>query len=99
MEEQKEQTAKEPAAGAQPGFGKLLRSLREKAGLSLDDVANRTKISRGQLEAMEREEMRLLPEPVYVRAFIRDICRVMGADPKPVTDAFARDFAPEAPAA
>ena len=52
MEEQKEQTAKEPAAGAQPGFGKLLRSLREKAGLSLDDVANRTKISRGQLEAM-----------------------------------------------
>ena len=43
--------------------------------------------------------MRLLPEPVYVRAFIRDICRVMGADPKPVTDAFARDFAPEAPAA
>lgn len=57
MEEQKEQTAKEPAAGAQPGFGKLLRSLREKAGLSLDDVANRTKISRGQLEAMEREEM------------------------------------------
>ena len=58
MEEQKEQTAKEPAAGAQPGFGKLLRSLREKAGLSLDDVANRTKISRGQLEAMEREEMR-----------------------------------------
>ena len=36
MEEQKEQTAKEPAAGAQPGFGKLLRSLREKAGLSLD---------------------------------------------------------------
>lgn len=99
MEEQKEQTAKEPAAGAQPGFGKLLRSLREKAGLSLDDVANRTKISRGQLEAMEREEMRLLPELVYVRAFIRDICRVMGADPKPVTDAFARDFAPEAPAA
>ena len=51
MEEQKEQTAKEPAAGAQPGFGKLLRSLREKAGLSLDDVANRTKISRGQLDA------------------------------------------------
>lgn len=43
MEEQKEQTAKEPAAGAQPGFGKLLRSLREKAGLSLDDVANRTR--------------------------------------------------------
>lgn len=99
MEEQKEQTAKEPAAGAQPGFGKLLRSLREKAGLSLDDVANRTKISRGQLEAMEREEMRLLPEPVYVRAFIRDICRVMGTDPKPVTDAFAREFAPETPAA
>ena len=48
---------------------------------------------------MEREEMRLLPEPVYVRAFIRDICRVMGTDPKPVTDAFAREFAPETPAA
>ena len=47
---------------------------------------------------MEREEMRLLPEPVYVRAFIRDICRVMGADPKPVTDSFARDFAPDSKA-
>ncbi|MDL2059231.1 helix-turn-helix domain-containing protein [Mesosutterella sp. AGMB02718] len=79
-----------PAAG----FGKMLRQIRENAGLSLDDLVSRTKISRNQLEALEAETMRLLPEPVYVRAFIRDICRVTETDPKPVIEAYMKAYAP-----
>lgn len=93
----------EGLAASQPvpakGFGTLLREAREAAGLSLDDVASRTKISRNQLEALEAESVRLLPEPVYVRAFIRDICRVTGGDPKPAIEAYMKVCAPAEQAA
>lgn len=82
------ETSSQFSEGSAAGFGALLARAREAAGLSLDDVASRTKISRGQIEALENESVRFLPEPVYVRAFIRDICRVLGADPKPVLDAY-----------
>lgn len=82
------ETSSQFSEGGAAGFGALLARAREAAGLSLDDVASRTKISRGQIEALENESVRFLPEPVYVRAFIRDICRVLGADPKPVLNAY-----------
>ncbi len=86
MEEtQKDKQAESPVS---PGFGALLREAREKAGFSLEDVSNRTKIGLNQLEAAEREELRFLPEPVYVRAFIRDIARAVGTDPAPIIAAY-----------
>lgn len=88
-----------PAPVPAKGFGTLLREAREAAGLSLDDVASRTKISRNQLEALEAESVRLLPEPVYVRAFIRDICCVTGGDPKPAIEAYMQACAPAEQAA
>lgn len=76
----------------EPTFGALLRAAREAAGYSLDEISNRTKISMGQLEALENESVRLLPEAVYVRAFIRDICRAIGADPQPILAAYAAQY-------
>ena len=93
--QEKEGCAVEKSGAAAQGFGAQLSKAREAAGLSLDDVASRTKISRNQLEALEAESIRLLPEPVYVRAFIRDICRVTGADPQPVIRAYMEGCAPE----
>ena len=87
----------EPAA-QEPGFGALLREAREAAGYSLDEISNRTKISTGQLEALESETVRLLPEAVYVRAFIRDICRAIGADPAPIIAAYAARYGKPEPA-
>lgn len=52
-------------------IGDRLRQRREALGLSLDAVCARTKIQRRLLQAIETANVAILPEPVYVRGFIR----------------------------
>lgn len=51
--------------------GDLLSKGRQAKGLSLEDVAERTRIPMRYLVAIESGNAAHLPEPVYVRAFIR----------------------------
>ena len=60
--------------------GALLRQLREIRGLNLDDIAQRTKISRGHLRSIEEDSFDFLPPDVYVKGFISQIARVIGLD-------------------
>ncbi len=62
------------------GFGELLREAREAQGISLGDMAVRSRLSVAQLRAIEAEEVEALPEPVYVRAFIRGYAQSLGLD-------------------
>ena len=59
-----------------------LKRLRELRGLSLADIAQRTKIRPAVLEALEAEAIEVLPAPVYVRGFVIQIARLLGA-PEP----------------
>ncbi|GAB4351855.1 MAG: hypothetical protein Fur0042_20220 [Cyanophyceae cyanobacterium] len=52
-------------------IGDRLRQRREALGLSLDAVCAHTKIQRRLLHAIETANVAILPEPVYVRGFIR----------------------------
>ena len=63
------------------GLGEFLRSGREKAGISLDDLAQRTRIRVENLESLEREDFDNLPSDAYVRGFVRQICREVGLPP------------------
>ena len=47
--------------------GRQLRDARLECGLSIAEVANRTKISPRQIEALEAEQYQRLPGGVYVR--------------------------------
>jgi hypothetical protein len=69
-------------------FGEELRHLRESAGLSLDDVAAETKISKRILDALEEGEFRHLPERVFCRNFVVQYAQVVGADPNRVAASF-----------
>lgn len=63
--------------------GKLsshLRAGREDAGLSLEAVAQRTKIPRRLLEALEQDRFDALPPPVFVKGFVRSYCGAVGLD-------------------
>lgn len=60
--------------------GKLLAKEREERGLSVDDVAERTRIPRRYLLAIEDGKSEYLPEPVYVRAFIRKYSDLVDLD-------------------
>ena len=73
------------------GFGAALKRAREAQGISIGDMAARSRLSVQQVRALESESTAELPEPVYVRAFIRGVASVLGLNPDPlVADYSAR---------
>jgi cytoskeleton protein RodZ len=64
------------------GVGEFLRRERELRYISLDDVAERTKISRRYLEAIEEGQYDRLPGETFVRGFIRSYAQSVGLDPE-----------------
>ena len=72
----------EEATGPGPGAatGAALRQAREAAGLSLADVAQRTRVPLRQLESIERGSYEALPSPTYAVGFARAYARAVGAD-------------------
>ncbi|GAB6125588.1 helix-turn-helix domain-containing protein [Humidesulfovibrio idahonensis] len=65
-------------------LGGLLKSEREKHGLSVRDVMEATKISRRNLNALEGGEIKLLPHPVYLKGYVRNYARLVGLDAEPL---------------
>jgi transcriptional regulator with XRE-family HTH domain len=63
------------------GLGEFLRRERELRHISLDDIAERTKISRRYLEAIEGGQYERLPGETFVRGFIRSYAQSIGLDP------------------
>jgi transcriptional regulator with XRE-family HTH domain len=59
-------------------FGEELRREREIRGISLKEIADATKISKRFLEAIERNDHKTLPAPVFTRGFIREYARYLG---------------------
>lgn len=76
----------------QDGFGAILKRAREAQGISLGDMAARSRLSVQQLRAIESERVDELPEPVYVRAFLRGIASVLELDPEPIVADYAARF-------
>ena len=74
--------------------GTHLRTARERRGLTIADVAARTKISPRMLRAMEDEDIAALPPPIFVRGFVRAYARELGLEPEPLVAAYAERFAP-----
>jgi hypothetical protein len=58
--------------------GRLLRQLRESSGLTLGDIAYRTKISPMRLDQIEQEMFERLPATVYLRGFVLQYAKVLG---------------------
>jgi cytoskeletal protein RodZ len=66
------------AASELASFGEELRREREIRGISLKEIADATKISKRFLEALERNDHRTLPAPVFTRGFVREYARYVG---------------------
>ncbi len=58
--------------------GRLLRRLRESSGLTLGEIAHRTKISPMRLDQIEQEMFERLPATVYLRGFVLEYAKVLG---------------------
>jgi len=73
-------------------FGEQLRRAREARGVSLEAVAEATRISRHHLEALERSELEALPSGPFARGYIEAYTRFLGVDPRPILETYrARD--------
>ena len=68
--------------------GELLRRVREARGFSLQQVADRTRISSRHLENVEADRYDDLPAPVYLRGILMNLARELGLDPLRVSRSY-----------
>lgn len=61
-----------------------LRAAREAQGLSLSDIAARTKITLRHVQALDRGDLAALPGRPYVLGFVRSYARAVGLDEAPL---------------
>jgi cytoskeleton protein RodZ len=73
-------------------IGAYLREARERAGITLRDVATATKISVPALDALERNDIARLPGGIFVRAFVRAYAKQVGLDPEDAVRRFVARF-------
>ncbi|MBU0590479.1 MAG: helix-turn-helix domain-containing protein [Gammaproteobacteria bacterium] len=89
-----------PAEVPQPkSAGTLLREAREAAGLHIAAMAVSMKVPVKKLEALEADQLDLLPDAVFVRALASSVCRSLKIDPQPILERLPLTAAPRLHAA
>ena len=73
-------------------FGSRLRAAREARGISLEQLAVKTKVSVDLWDGLERNDFSRWPSGVFARAFVRDYAQVVGLDGDAVVNDFCRLF-------
>jgi cytoskeleton protein RodZ len=81
-----------------PTAGDQLAAARQSRGMSVGEIAQQLKLSPWQVEALESNDLKRLPSPVFVRGFIRNYARLLKLDPALVLPV-AEHHAPAAPLA
>ncbi len=77
-------------------IGARLRHAREQRGLTLRDLANRTKLTIVTLRAIERNDFGALPGGLYPKAYIRMLAVELGVDASELVGAYVEQFETEA---
>lgn len=72
------------APEATVSLGQRLRESRQARGLSIDDVVHTLKFSARQIEAIEADQMDVLPSSVFQRGLVRSYARLLKLDPGPL---------------
>lgn len=73
--------------------GRRLTEARLARGLTLEQVAERIRVRREYLQALEDMNLKLLPGKAYALAFLRSYARELGLDADVIVDQFQRESA------
>jgi cytoskeleton protein RodZ len=73
-------------------IGADLRTAREQRGFSLEQLSNRIKVSVRNLQSIETDQFHNLPQPIFVRGFLRAYSREVGLDPEEIVARFLNHF-------
>ncbi len=72
--------------------GQVLKKIRQMRGLSLEDIAERTKIRKTYIEYLEEEQFTFLPAPVYVKGFVIMIAGMLDLPPQRVAEDYMTHY-------
>lgn len=73
-------------------FGRNLRRERELRGITLEEIAERTKIGARMLDAIENDRFEALPGGVFNRSFVLHYARYIGLDDRQVATEYDLTF-------
>lgn len=73
-----------------PNFGERLRAERETRGVTLEEIADRTRVSVRLLRSIETEKFDELPGGIFNIAFVRQYAHYAGLDEDAVVEEFKR---------
>ena len=83
----------EPHPAYDPVIGPDLAAARTRVGLSVDELADRTRIRPHVIESIEVDDFTPCGGDFYARGHIRTLARVLGKDPAPMLAAFDSRYA------
>ena len=63
-----------------PYIGYLLEQARVNRGVSLEEAEQATRIRRDYLEKLESDDHSTMPEPIYVRSFVKTYANYLDLD-------------------
>ena len=89
--------ADEVEATGEATVGERLRAAREGQGMSLEDVATRTRIPTRHLESLERSEWHKLPASTYSMGFAKSYAAAIGLDRIEIGDALRAEMSGYSP--
>ena len=69
-------------------IGEKLKKTREEKGLSLGDVYSATKIQEDILKKLEQDSFDSLPNPIYIKSFLRKYAQFLGLDSEEIIQQF-----------
>lgn len=80
------------------GPGEVLRHARERHRISLEEASQFLHLPRDVIEALESDQQDLLPEPTYVKGYIRSYARYLELDSEPLIESYMKYvYVPPAP--
>ena len=79
-------------------LGALLKAKRTEKNIAIGEVAERLKFSAKQIESLESGDYKGLPEPIFVKGFIKTYARFLGLDADQITALLNEAFPSQATA-
>ena len=73
--------------------GSELKAARKKAGITVEVISKRTKISVNKLIALEKNNFKNLPTGLYLFSTVRAYAREVHIDPEPIVERLRTEFA------
>ena len=75
-------------------IGEFFKQVREAKGLTIDDVASKTRIRNDFVQALEEGNFAKLPDQVFARGFVRSYARSLGLDEDDAIQRFTQSSGP-----